>query len=888
MRIYRNAVVALIAVFAAGVVLGGCPADKPTPKPAPPVQPPPKPAPPVDPVDPPVKPQTSATGDVELIVSSPPGSRIGTEYEYSIIARNKSKAEVKNVVVTDILPRTVEYVSSNPPAKVQGPMLTWEFASLGAYGTEYLRVTVRATHEGDAAHRASIRADGGVGHESTSTTAIAVANVAPVPPTPPVQPPPVQPPPVDPPAGSPTLSVVQTCEPTVLVCDPILFKVQVENIGTVASQAGIVVSDLPEGLTTRDGSRSISISVSPLRGGEKRDVQYEAIAQRTGRFASIVTIREGNETLGTASCALQVTQPLLSMRVEVPSEVAPSTEFEARITVENRGDGDARALRVQALVPSGSRFISASDRGQAPDGRTVAWDLTTLAPGRSTSVTVRLGAPAVGTLQTDASAEAYCAERVAASGRTNLADVVPPAPPDSRGLEVVVRAPATVSEGDTFDCAIDAENTSATLARAAAVRVELPTGLEYVSSNPRARISGTTMTWDLGDLRQNDPFPLSMTVRATQIGQIEACAELSTQDGRSKRHCATTTVRERTSLALKFECPETILVCDPLEYHLVVTNNSARNLSDVIVDVQLPDGLATDRGERSVRARIGTVRARESRQVTFSARASKKGAFEVRATATASGGERSDSTCSTTVTQPVLQLTTTGPEKAAPGDTLQYSIAVKNTGDAAAADCVLENSIPEGTTFESANGGGTKAQRSVTWKLGQLEVGAEKTVTLTLKASDARALQNTVTAKGYCCEDVTATAATSVDVPPPTLRITCALSRPQIRVGKTFEATIVVVNNGKADATNVAVTCALPRIQSAASAAGPAGVAHRIDGRKVTFDPIGKLRPGEKARFTVTVNAAQQGEGSVVGVVRADGLSSAQRTQSPQIRQIKR
>lgn len=74
---------------------------------------------------------------------------------------------------------------------------------------------------------------------------------------------------------------------------------------------------------------------------------------------------------------------------------------------------------------------------------------------------------------------------------------------------------------------------------------------------------------------------------------------------------------------------------------------------------------------------------------------------------------------------PAVLVTTSAPATVTSGSQLTYSISYTNVGPNESSNAVLADVLPEGTTFVSANGGGTydPQTRTVTWRLGTVNVG---------------------------------------------------------------------------------------------------------------------------------------------------------------------
>ena len=83
---------------------------------------------------------------------------------------------------------------------------------------------------------------------------------------------------------------------------------------------------------------------------------------------------------------------------------------------------------------------------------------------------------------------------------------------------------------------------------------------------------------------------------------------------------------------------------------------------------------------------------------------------------------------------------------ASQGDTLTYTVHVENVGTAVATDLLVADTIPTGTTFVSADNGGTESNGSVSWTIASLAAGAsaDLQVQVTIDTTTVGALINHV------------------------------------------------------------------------------------------------------------------------------------------------
>jgi len=99
---------------------------------------------------------------------------------------------------------------------------------------------------------------------------------------------------------------------------------------------------------------------------------------------------------------------------------------------------------------------------------------------------------------------------------------------------------------------------------------------------------------------------------------------------------------------------------------------------------------------------------------------------------------------------PGLTITKSAAATAVTGTDLTYTITYGNTGGLSAANVVIEDTVPAGTTFVSATGGGTHAAGVVTWNIGALNAGTvNQVVTMTVNVT---ATSGTVDNNAYTIE----------------------------------------------------------------------------------------------------------------------------------------
>ncbi|MFZ5470318.1 MAG: Ig-like domain-containing protein, partial [Myxococcota bacterium] len=103
-----------------------------------------------------------------------------------------------------------------------------------------------------------------------------------------------------------------------------------------------------------------------------------------------------------------------------------------------------------------------------------------------------------------------------------------------------------------------------------------------------------------------------------------------------------------------------------------------------------------------------------------------------------------ESPCTTAAGQPAISLTKSAPALTNQS-TITFTLSYANTGPGVAENAVLEDTLPAGTTFVSATGGGTFSAGKVTWNLGNLGPGASGSVSFTVSVTTDGSYPNQAT-----------------------------------------------------------------------------------------------------------------------------------------------
>jgi uncharacterized repeat protein (TIGR01451 family) len=256
-----------------------------------------------------------------------------------------------------------------------------------------------------------------------------------------------------------------------------------------------------------------------LGPGESREFEHIVDATKCGRGASkAVVMSRGLETVESNMTETIVSQPVLVINESCPSEKYIGASLTYDITVTNEGDGVAKETVVEAMVPDGVRFKSATSGGRfthSSPGR-VYWSLGALQPTDSSKVSMTLDFDTPGTFTSKAMTKAYCADTVSTSCQSVVLGI------PAILLEVVdVSDPIEIGQSEKY--IISVTNQGSATGTNIQVSCMLEDGMEYISSAgpTKASIEGNKISFGvLASLAPKAQAKWHVNVRAAGEGDM--------------------------------------------------------------------------------------------------------------------------------------------------------------------------------------------------------------------------------------------------------------------------------------------------------------------------------------------------------------------------------
>jgi uncharacterized repeat protein (TIGR01451 family) len=381
---------------------------------------------------------------------------------------------------------------------------------------------------------------------------------------------------------------------------------------------------------------------------------------------------------------------------------------------------------------------------------------------------------------------------------------------------------------------------------------------------------------NVGDLGPKQSKTVQVTGIASGSGTLDTCLNAQFNP---PTLCARVPIVSPAIKAIA-EGPSQADVCQDLMYRYTVTNTGTGTAHNVVLQENLPDGLQTADGQRTISLNMGDLVQGQSKNATARLRAMQPGRFNTQATVRSDAGEVQTERVATAVLAPRLAVTITGPKEDYLGQPLSYQVTVKNTGDATATGTRLRlGATPGQVQFVSAQGADgaqlASERQGGGQDLGALPPGQSRTLMVNFQPQREGAVAVNATAQANCAQAVTTYTNTNI------LSITAAAlvvthDPDPVPVGGNVVYHITVQNKGTATDHDVKVTATLPASEQFVRTSG--GTEGRNDGQTITFAAIPELAPKQTITWQVEAKAMQPDE------AKFQATMTSQSTRNPAVK----
>ncbi len=494
------------------------------------------------------------------------------------------------------------------------------------------------------------------------------------------------------------------------------------------------------------------------------------------------------------------------------------------VTATNNGPGPGSGITVSDLLPSGLQLTNAVTSQGAYTGTTGLWTIGSLANGASATLTL-FATVVSGAAQTNTATISHT-DSVDSNPANNSAS----ATETPQQADVAVTKSVDVARpnvGDTVTFTVSAANAGPNRATNVQVTDLLPPGLTFVSALPSASYNSTTGVWTVGTLNNGGNTTLQIKATVATAGAKTNTASLTHSDQFDPNTANNSGSATMTPQQADLNITKTVSNANPnvganITFLVTLTDLGPDFATGVTVQDRLPAGLTfvsatPSQGPYNSASGVWTVGVVDpSTPRTLALVATVVSSLAQTNIATISGAAQSDpvtsnNTASVTETpqQADLMVTKTV-SNATPnvGDTITFTVTVKNNGPNSATNVRVNDLLPAGLVYISNTASqGNYFSGTGVWTVGNVNNGAQATLTLTAQVASPTAQTNTATATADQVDpNLGNNRATATETPQQAdLAVTKTVSDSSPNVGSTTTFTITVTNNGPNSATNVTV-----------------------------------------------------------------------------------
>ncbi|RAJ80341.1 putative repeat protein (TIGR01451 family)/gliding motility-associated-like protein [Chitinophaga dinghuensis] len=772
---------------------------------------------------------------------------VGTNVTFTITATNNGPSDATGVKVIDALPAGYTFVNAAPLMGTYAGN-TWTIGSLLSGQSTSMTVTATVKASGPYANTATIS-----GNETDRTTTNNSKTVTPVP------------------VPVADLAVIKTVDNSNPDAGSIVkFTITATNNGPSTAANAVVTDLLGAGYTFQSYTATKGTyvdtngkwTIGSMNNGKTETLTITAKVKGSGPYINTATITStekdkvpGNNSSNITPNVRPVTD--LSITKTADKSTADINSYVTfTLTATNNGPSDANGVTVTDVLPQGLTFVSAS----SPAFNAGIWNIDNMGANTTQQLTIVAQATKVGSV-------------------TNVANIsgteYDPTPGNNSGQAIVNIIPITDLQitktvdhttpdvGSTVTFTITATNAGPSDATGVTVNDVLPAGYTLVA-NPD--YNGTA--WNIGTLTAGQSKQLTVQAVVKATGPY---ANTATITGNETDRNLTNNTDKATPVPVPVANIAVNKTADNMApdagtiitFTITATNAGPSPATSVIVSDLLNDGYTLQTSTPSVGTynsgtgiwNIGTLNNGASATLTMVAKVKISGNYSNTATIQATEKDPDPTNNSKTITPAVRQVTdlaitkTVNNPTADAGSDVVFTLTATNKGVSDATGVVVNDLLPTGFTFVSANPQADYDDKTGVWTIGDMSPNATTTLTITATVNPTGVYANIANISGNEYDPVTTNnsdKATVNRIAVTDLEVQKVVDNNTPDVGTIVTFTITATNHGPSTATGVVVADVLPLGYAMQTNTPDAGA---YDG---TSWNIGSLNAGQSVKLIVT------------------------------------
>lgn len=665
----------------------------------------------------------------------------------------------------------------------------------------------------------------------------------------------------------------------------VAYTVTVTNAGPGAALSVVLADPVPANMSfvsamqetgpTFACDATINCTIASLAAGETATFTFTFHLDEPGDFTNTATVssqtfdpNDENNTSSTSTTTGSTQADLAVSKDATATAAAPDSDVTFVITLTNAGPADAVDVLLTDNLPAPLTFVSFTQTSGPA-----------MSCGTSTCSVASFPAGAAATFELVGHVPAGTPSGTEVTNTATVESANDPAEENNSGTTTVIVATADVRIVKTGPATADAGTTIAYQLTVTNDGPDVALGVLVV--DPQVCDS---VNCQLGNIAPGASVVIdaNVTIPPDATGTWTNTAEVTTgsfdPDTSDNSSTVETAITQSADVSVVKTAPATVEASNNLTYTITVTNDGPSDASNVVLTDTLPAGttfVSSSCGANP--CNLGTLDPDEVVVVTLVVHVTATTTGTISNTAVVSSSTPDPSSGNNTsqfdtdvVPAPAdLAIVKTGDAAAIVNSNVTYTIVVTNNGPGPAANVVVTDAVPAGTTLVAS--AGCTGTTTVTCTVGTLAAGDSATIELVLTMpATPQTVTNTAQVETSSNDPVsandTSSAQTVVALEPVDVTIAKTADREFALIGSNVTYTIVVTNNGPGTALNVEVIDDLPAGTTLVSAS--AG----CTGTTTVTCTVGTMAPDTSATIELVVTMPST-PGPVTNVARVETTS---------------
>jgi uncharacterized repeat protein (TIGR01451 family) len=518
---------------------------------------------------------------------------------YTITLENYGPDPASGVIVRDVLPAGLRYLSNSAPAGTSYSTNTGHWTVGAVTNGQSLDLTIRVlvTGLGQIDNTASVFASNAADPDTIGNSAT-VSMIA---------------------SAGADVIVLKSGATNVLAGSNLTYTITLTNAGPSSATNATLTDTLPAGaaFVSASGGGTFAAGVvtwptlAVFTNSAATNVTVTITAPASGiltNYAAATSVtpdampanNDGSAAASRVVTTVGASADVATFKVGATNIVAGSN-LTYTIAVTNLGPSTASNVVVSDILPTNSVFVSATGGGSLSNG-VVTWSsLTNFAASRGTNFSVTVTAPPGGWITNTATSTAATSDPdVSNNDGSAVAARVISSVTGSADVAVFKTGATNGVAGSNLFYTISVTNLGPSTASNVVVSDTLPASSIFVSASAGGSFSNGVVTWSsLTNFAASTGTNFTVTIKPAASGSITntASATSSTGDpiasnnnGSAAAARVVTTVIEEADLAIVTTGPASIVGGTSLTYSLAVTNLGPSTATSVVVSNTLPAG----------------------------------------------------------------------------------------------------------------------------------------------------------------------------------------------------------------------------------------------------------------------------------------------------------